>query len=361
MEREDPDPDAFRHRLPIPRTETSDTRYDRYEREKDEKDATLSLFQDKIHHYSRSRFVSNEEGYLWFRCEHRNSNTDTWTWTRLSDVRDASNNMVMRKWHADASGRRTVRRISPIEKNGLLVRSNGHEIALFRVGQELFAVDRACPHRGGPLHLGDIEDLGDEGGFKRKICVVCPWHKWTFDLHNGSNVVPNVESMTVKVYPVRLEFQHLGPTSSPKKKIDRTDEISKLRLSFKRAEAEFQRAAVASSPRTVNEADLKLRSAKAALQRYMDHEEIRDVGLRDDVSEDEQRCTAESDDNVEGTGDSDSWIFRRHADWDEKRSMTSRIEGINDEPIAIHEKDEDPMIVIGFASIDSGVFSRTDF
>ncbi|KAI8805554.1 hypothetical protein BJ742DRAFT_775041 [Cladochytrium replicatum] len=45
----------------------------------------------------------------------------------------------------------------------------------------LFAFDNVCPHSGGPLHLGDIEDSGDGD-----LCIVCPWHSWSFDLRSGA-------------------------------------------------------------------------------------------------------------------------------------------------------------------------------
>lgn len=34
-------------------------------------------------------------------------------------------------------------------------------------GQDVFLVNGVCPHRGGPLHLGEVDETG---------AVVCPWH-----------------------------------------------------------------------------------------------------------------------------------------------------------------------------------------
>lgn len=34
-------------------------------------------------------------------------------------------------------------------------------------GQDVFLVNGVCPHRGGPLHLGEVDGTG---------AVVCPWH-----------------------------------------------------------------------------------------------------------------------------------------------------------------------------------------
>lgn len=51
----------------------------------------------------------------------------------------------------------------------------GTSVAVFTKGGELFALDDACPHRGGSLHLGDLE----------KGTVVCPLHGWAFFLSSG--------------------------------------------------------------------------------------------------------------------------------------------------------------------------------
>lgn len=40
---------------------------------------------------------------------------------------------------------------------------------------------------GGPLYLGDIEDAVNEGG---SPCIVCPWHKWCYDLSTGHMTTP---------------------------------------------------------------------------------------------------------------------------------------------------------------------------
>ncbi len=68
------------------------------------------------------------------------------------------------------------------------------DIALFRTaGDEVFALDDRCPHKGGPLSQGIVFD-------KR---VACPLHDWVIDLQHGCAQAPD-EGCT-KVYPVRLE------------------------------------------------------------------------------------------------------------------------------------------------------------
>ena len=56
----------------------------------------------------------------------------------------------------------------------------------------VFATQAACPHRGGPLADG----LMDNGA------VVCPLHDRTYDLHTGAGIGTEC---TIQVYPVRTE------------------------------------------------------------------------------------------------------------------------------------------------------------
>ena len=54
---------------------------------------------------------------------------------------------------------------------------NGRPYAICNVGGEIHALDGTCPHRGGPVGQGAI----NEGR------VVCPWHAWEFDCATGAN------------------------------------------------------------------------------------------------------------------------------------------------------------------------------
>jgi nitrite reductase/ring-hydroxylating ferredoxin subunit len=51
-----------------------------------------------------------------------------------------------------------------------------YEIALFNVDGTYYALENACPHQGGPIAEGWVENL----------TVTCPWHAWCFDLRTGS-------------------------------------------------------------------------------------------------------------------------------------------------------------------------------
>jgi nitrite reductase/ring-hydroxylating ferredoxin subunit len=50
-----------------------------------------------------------------------------------------------------------------------------YEIALFNVGGRFYALENSCPHQGGPIADGWLEDAE----------VTCPWHGWCFDVRSG--------------------------------------------------------------------------------------------------------------------------------------------------------------------------------
>jgi nitrite reductase (NADH) small subunit len=54
------------------------------------------------------------------------------------------------------------------------------------------ALDNECPHRGGPLAEGMIENGK----------VVCPWHAWVFDPATGAT---ENSQERVAVFPVTVE------------------------------------------------------------------------------------------------------------------------------------------------------------
>ena len=80
-----------------------------------------------------------------------------------------------------------------VEGKGTLVEVEGNRIALFNLGGEIYALDNACTHVGGPLSQGRVED--DE--------VECPWHGSRFDIRTGEvRMFPAKED--VATYKVRV-------------------------------------------------------------------------------------------------------------------------------------------------------------
>uniref|UniRef100_A0A673KJM3 Rieske domain-containing protein n=1 Tax=Sinocyclocheilus rhinocerous TaxID=307959 RepID=A0A673KJM3_9TELE len=79
---------------------------------------------------------------------------------------------------------------------------DGEHIVLVHTKDDQFwAMDSSCPHEGGPLEQGDIEDLGHG-----KLALICPWHYFDFSLETGSsstglqNQVYDVRVLDGKVY-----------------------------------------------------------------------------------------------------------------------------------------------------------------
>ncbi|MBI2027209.1 MAG: non-heme iron oxygenase ferredoxin subunit [Deltaproteobacteria bacterium] len=76
---------------------------------------------------------------------------------------------------------------------GKVVDAKGQEIALFRVGDDFFAIDNQCPHRHGPLGEGYLQN----------DIVTCPWHGWQFNVKTGENAIGMPGG--VKTYKVTVE------------------------------------------------------------------------------------------------------------------------------------------------------------
>ncbi len=76
---------------------------------------------------------------------------------------------------------------------GKLIQADGHEIALFNVDNEFFAIDNVCSHSGGPLCEGELS----------ADTIECPWHGAQFNVKTGAAMCPpapaNVRSFPVEV------------------------------------------------------------------------------------------------------------------------------------------------------------------
>jgi len=74
---------------------------------------------------------------------------------------------------------------------------NGRGVALFNIGGNFCAIDDTCPHRGGPLSQGSLEEN----------VVTCPWHGWRYDVTTGACL--NNPSVSQKRYPVQVKGEDL--------------------------------------------------------------------------------------------------------------------------------------------------------
>lgn len=79
------------------------------------------------------------------------------------------------------------------ERSGWLVEVEGRELALFRQGGRVLALDAECPHRGACLAFGEV----------REGVVHCPLHAWPFRLEDGS--CPEFPEVSVATYRAIVE------------------------------------------------------------------------------------------------------------------------------------------------------------
>lgn len=77
---------------------------------------------------------------------------------------------------------------------GRAITLGGRRIAIFRAGGGWYAIDAACPHRGGPLADGIVCDRA----------VICPLHDRRFDLATGDALTTG-DSVAAHAVEVRGE------------------------------------------------------------------------------------------------------------------------------------------------------------
>ena len=73
------------------------------------------------------------------------------------------------------------------------VAAAGKVLCIANINGRYAAVDNACPHRGGPLAEGSVEDGK----------IMCPWHAWAFDTMTGE--ADHDPGEKVAVYELKIE------------------------------------------------------------------------------------------------------------------------------------------------------------
>ena len=67
----------------------------------------------------------------------------------------------------------------------------GKQVCIAKVNDTLYACSSKCPHAGGTIADGFIDASNN---------IVCPVHRYKFNLQNGRNV--SGEGFYLKIYPV---------------------------------------------------------------------------------------------------------------------------------------------------------------
>jgi len=71
------------------------------------------------------------------------------------------------------------------------------EVVLFRVGDEIFAVENLCPHQQySVFHQGVLDGY----------IITCPMHGWSFDIRTGENITGNGR---MKTFEIRVEGKNV--------------------------------------------------------------------------------------------------------------------------------------------------------
>lgn len=111
-----------------------------------------------------------------------------------------------------------VSEIPPGERKMIVPFRGRAGIGVFNVNGNFYAVRNICPHKQGPLCMGELTGYysadgppsvpGTELIFDNDGEVLrCPWHFWPFEVATGQCLVdPN---MRVKTYPIKIDGEDI--------------------------------------------------------------------------------------------------------------------------------------------------------
>jgi nitrite reductase/ring-hydroxylating ferredoxin subunit len=71
--------------------------------------------------------------------------------------------------------------------------ADGKKLCIAKHDHHLFACSQKCPHAGGLLSEGYVDAAGN---------IVCPLHRYKYNLQNGRNI--SGEGYFLKTYPVEV-------------------------------------------------------------------------------------------------------------------------------------------------------------
>ncbi|RLN31616.1 hypothetical protein BBJ28_00005554 [Nothophytophthora sp. Chile5] len=77
--------------------------------------------------------------------------------------------------------------LSPGAKKCVQLPSSERSVMLLNIRGQVYCMDQACYHHGGPLMNGDIEEMGG------KVTVKCPWHAYHIAVETGEGLYKGVD------------------------------------------------------------------------------------------------------------------------------------------------------------------------
>ena len=89
------------------------------------------------------------------------------------------------------------------DTDGQAVTIGGRSLLVFRVGDQVYATQRACLHQGGDLADGIVIDGA----------IVCPLHGWRFDIRSGIHADSPYNCL--RTYPVEVRDGRVYVDPSP--------------------------------------------------------------------------------------------------------------------------------------------------
>ncbi len=108
----------------------------------------------------------------------------------------------------------TVAKVGDFSGNqGKAFAVNERMVAVFREGDQFFAIDDFCPHMGASLAEGCVE----------QGVVACPWHAWRFRVQDGTwcdNPRIKIDSFPVRVVGDEVQV-HVPPKAPPETGVKR--------------------------------------------------------------------------------------------------------------------------------------------
>ena len=85
--------------------------------------------------------------------------------------------------------------------NIAIAEANGKKICIGKFNDQIFAFAYKCPHAGGILADGFIDALGN---------IVCPLHRYKYDMKNGRNVTGEGYYLTHWPTEIREDGLYVG-------------------------------------------------------------------------------------------------------------------------------------------------------
>jgi nitrite reductase/ring-hydroxylating ferredoxin subunit len=96
------------------------------------------------------------------------------------------------------------------DRKPVIVRVQGREIAIVRIGNDVFAARNVCPHQTQSFHRGLVHDrvvagkrVGDVEVVSGDPLLGCPWHGYEYSLRTGECAVD--PKLRVRVYRCEVE------------------------------------------------------------------------------------------------------------------------------------------------------------